>query len=102
MTNVPAQALAMLNDPFVVGQADVWSKQLLLSKNDGIERRLDAMFQSALGRSPTVEEQGRFVRFVHQVAQLHNVPAEAILSSAAVWRDVGHTIFNLQEFITIP
>ena len=91
----------MLNDPFVIGQADVWSKQLLLSKNDGIERRLDAMFQSALALTHSGGT-GPLSCFVHQVAQLHNVPAEAILSSAAVWRDVGHTIFNLQEFITIP
>jgi hypothetical protein len=28
VTNVPAQALAMLNDPFVIGQAEVWGNRL--------------------------------------------------------------------------
>jgi hypothetical protein len=33
---------------------------------------------------------------------LHQVPQGEILSSRAVWRDVAHTLFNVQEFITIP
>ena len=28
VTNVPAQALALLNDPFVLQQADVWAGRL--------------------------------------------------------------------------
>ena len=41
-TNTPAQALAMLNDPFVHGQADVWAKRLLERKGDTVEARIDA------------------------------------------------------------
>ena len=44
----------------------------------------------------------RFARFVSQVADLNGVPADGVLSSPAVWRDVGHAMFNLSEFITIP
>ena len=32
ISNVPAQALILLNDPFVVGQADVWAKRTLADK----------------------------------------------------------------------
>jgi len=102
ITDVPAQALAMLNDPFVLDQADVWSKRLIQSKNDSIGDRVDAMFRQALSRDARPEERERFGRFVSQVAGLHQVPAEGILGSAIVWRDVAHTLFNLREFISVP
>jgi hypothetical protein len=102
VTDVPAQALAMLNDPLVIAQADVWSQQLLKTKNDSVAQRIGTMFLGALGREPTAAERERFTRFAMQVADLHQVPHSAILSSRAVWRDVAHTLFNVQEFITIP
>ena len=102
VTNVPAQRWALLNDPFVHGQADVWSKRLIERKGDTVEMRIDVMFRTALGRDPRPAERERFVRFVSQIADLHGVSADGVLSSAAVWRDVGHAMFNLQEFVTIP
>ncbi len=102
VTNTPAQALALLNDPFVISQADVWSKRLIERKDNTVEARIDAIFRTALGRAPRKEERERLARFVAQVAILNNVPAEGVMDSAAVWRDVGHAMFNLQEFITIP
>ena len=102
VTNTPAQALALLNDPFVLGQADVWAKHLIERKGDTVETRIDAMFRMALGREPRKAEQERFARFAAQVATSYHVPADGVLSSTAVWRDVGQAMFNLQEFITIP
>jgi hypothetical protein len=102
VTNVPAQALAMLNDPFVLQQAGVWSKALIARKSDTIGRRLDAMFRAALGRNPRLEEHERFTRFVVQLAALHNTAPETVLGSEMVWGEVAHTMFNLQEFIFIP
>jgi hypothetical protein len=102
VTNTPTQALAMLNDPFVHNQADVWAKRMIERKGDTVEKRIDAMFRTALGREPRKAEQERFARFVSQVATANNVAADGILTSAAVWRDVGHAMFNLQEFISIP
>jgi hypothetical protein len=102
ITNTPAQALALLNDPFVVQQADLWAKRLIERKSDTVETRLSAMLQTALGREPRVAERERFARFVTQVAALHKVRDDGVLGSPAVWRDVAHVMFNLQEFITIP
>jgi hypothetical protein len=102
VTNTPAQALALLNDPFVVQQADVWAKRLTERKGDTVETRVIAMLQTALGRTPRETERERFGRFVTQVAALHKVRDDGVLASPAVWRDVAHVMFNLQEFITIP
>ena len=48
VTDVPAQALAMLNDPFVLDQAEVWSRRLIQNKNESVADRIDAMFRQAL------------------------------------------------------
>jgi hypothetical protein len=102
VTNTPAQALALLNDPFVLQQADGWAKRLVERKGDTVEARIDAMFRAALGREPRKEERERFVKFVSQVVTANNVRENGVLASAAVWCEVAHVMFNLQEFVTIP
>jgi Protein of unknown function (DUF1553) len=102
VTNVPAQALALLNDPFVLQQADVWSERLVQRPDKSPAERINALFQTALGRPPTAEEQSRFEQVALQLAELQQVPADAVLSSRAVWKDLAHAIYNLQEFVYIP
>ncbi|MEZ5299891.1 MAG: DUF1553 domain-containing protein [Verrucomicrobiales bacterium] len=56
-TNVPAQSLALLNDPFVIGEASRWAKAVLADPSLPDEAaRLAAMFQRALGRPATGDE----------------------------------------------
>jgi hypothetical protein len=102
VTNVPAQALALLNDPFVLQQADVWAERLVQRSDKRIAERIDAMFERALGRPPTDDERERFERAALQLGELQAVPAAEILASRPVWKDLAHAIFNLQEFVFIP
>ena len=60
------------------------------------------MFQAALGRPPTAAERSRFEVAAGQLAELHGVPPADILKSEIVWRELAHTLFNLQEFVFIP
>jgi hypothetical protein len=101
VTNVPAQALALLNDPFVLQQADLWADRQIARQNDTVPARIDAMFQTALSRPATAEELARFEQFTQQLAALHQVPAEGVLTSKPVWRDASHAMFNLQEFVYV-
>jgi uncharacterized protein DUF1553 len=107
VTNVPAQALALLNDPFVIEQADVWAGHLIERPDRTPGERIDAMFRTALGRLLATEERGRFEQAARRFAELHGtggggtVEAE-IVNSRAVWKDVAHAIFNLAEFVYIP
>jgi hypothetical protein len=101
-TNVPAQALALLNDPFVVQQAGFWADRLVSRPAPSVSARLEEMFQAALGRGPTGAERQRFAQAVADFAALHGVAADGILQSREVWKDVAHTLFNLQEFLYIP
>ena len=50
VSNVPAQALILLNDPFVLEQAARWARQFeSLSTGD----RIKAMYRTAFARSPS-------------------------------------------------
>ncbi len=102
VTNVPAQALALLNDPMVLEQADVWSRQLIAQADETVAMRIDAMFERALGRPPSTDERQRFEGVVQRLGELHQVSAAELLKSQPVWKDVAHTLFNVSEFIYIP
>jgi hypothetical protein len=100
VTNVPAQALALLNDAFVTAQAEQWAGQLTHSGST-IEQKVTEMFRSALGRDPTSPELERFRGLALEVASLHATPRSGLLTSRAVWKDVAHAIFNLKEFVYV-
>ncbi len=102
LTNVPAQALALLNDPFVMQQAEVWAEALIQQSNDSIESRLDAMLRQGLSRKPSSDERQRFAHAIIQFADLEQVSHNDVMTSRAIWKDAAHAIFNLQEFIFIP
>jgi mono/diheme cytochrome c family protein len=100
-TNVPPQALALLNDPFVVGQAGAWADRLIGQKAPTAEARIDSMFRSALGRLPDDAERARFVSLASETASLRHVEPGKLLDSRDVWKDVAHAIFNLKEFVYV-
>jgi hypothetical protein len=102
VTNVPAQALALLNDPFVLQQAETWVAKLVARPDMTVGPRIDAMFQTALGRLPGVAERSHFERAVARLAELHQVPEGELLKNVPVWKDLAHAVFNLKEFIYIP
>jgi hypothetical protein len=101
VTNVPAQALALLNDPFVLDQARAWGEALVQRSRDSVTSRLDAVFQAALGRAPTAAETDLWLALVHDLAGEHHVPPEHMLDSVPLWADVAHTVFNTKEFLYI-
>ena len=101
LSNVPPQALALLNDPFVLDQAGVWAAKLIEQESPTAEARIDIMFRTALGRLPSAAERERFAGLTRELASLHKVEAAKLLSSSAVWKDVAHAIFNLKELIYV-
>jgi len=102
VTNVPAQALALLNDPFVLQQAELWGKALVARNDSTPQQRIEAMFQAALGRPPAGSEQAQCLQTVRELAGLHQIDPAAVLQSEAVWKDLAHAMFNVSEFIYIP
>jgi hypothetical protein len=97
VTNVPPQALAMLNDPFVLEQARVWARALTAQRDDAVDARVGRMFLAGLGRPATEAELGAWRGLVGELGERHG--AADLLGSEAVWADVAHTLFTLKEFL---
>ncbi len=89
VSNVPAQSLILLNDPFVAGQADVWAKAILAKPGTTAER-IDGMYRNAFARSPTTAERAACAEFVKGQEK-----------DAKAWADLGHMLFNVKEFIYV-
>ena len=110
VTNVPAQALALLNDPFVARQAEVWAQRLIDSQHRSREERLSNMFQLAFGREPAPRELARWRKAIDDIAGLYqDVPEKSpsssgtggVMQSLPVWRDIAHAMFNAKEFLYV-
>lgn len=89
-TNVPAQNLALLNDPFVRHQADLWAKRLIQQEPQS-QRRIELLYQQALQRGATPDERTRLLEFLGST----NSPAEEL----AAWTEAALVIFNTKEFL---
>jgi hypothetical protein len=106
-TNSPAQALALLNDPFVAGQAEFWAKRLIGQPHRDPQERLTLMFRRAFGRNPQDAELARWTALAHDLARVHYgdltpLPSSGdIMNSLDVWKDLAHTMFNAKEFIYV-
>ena len=101
VTTTPAQSLTLLNDPFVAGQADYWSSQLILRSDPTIESRLQHMFLKALGRSASSEELSRWSEAARDFASDEKIPEQDVLSNQAVWQTMAHAMFNTKEFLYV-
>ena len=58
VSNVPAQALTLMNDPMVVGQARLWARRVMRN-GQSARVRLDQLYETAFGRRPTDQEAAR-------------------------------------------
>lgn len=97
VSNVPAQALIMMNDPFVIQQARLWGEHIAANpKLTTDQERIRWMYESALGRPPAQAELQAAEQFLQ--AQRTTNPAA---QPAETWGELGHVIFNLKEFIYV-
>ena len=91
-SNVPAQALILMNDPFVVEQSRLWAKRILrLSEAD----RIRTAYETVFGRLPSDNELTGAADFMQSQAKTHG---EAQPGEKA-WADFCHVLFNVKEFI---
>ena len=99
ITNTPAQALTLLNDPLVKQQAEFWAARLVAGTESQPQPRIDEMFRTALGRSPNADESARWTAAAEDLARLHGIAVKDLMNSAAVWTDLAHALFNTKEFL---
>ena len=100
-SNVPAQALMLMNNEFVHQQSSVWAARLLKEVPAGGEDILKTAFRQAFSRNPTQEELSSFQEFSRFVAADRKLPEENALQNAEVLAEVCHVLLNQKEFLFI-
>lgn len=101
VTNVPAQALTLMNDPFVITEAEECAKRVVAQNATTMDERTEELFRLVLGRHPTEPEKKRFRGLGAELASLHGVARDKAVNSLEVWKDLAHAAYNLKEFIYI-
>ncbi|OWK40227.1 PSD1 and planctomycete cytochrome C domain-containing protein [Fimbriiglobus ruber] len=92
-TNAPAQALILLNDPFVAEMARLWGRLLVKSPHASPEERVRSMFVVAFGRMPSETELKRWTSAVRDLA------SSDLMKDENAWTQLSHTMFNAKEFL---
>ena len=95
ISNVPAQALILMNDPFVVEQANLWAARLLADGTLTTDQRLDRLYQLAFARHPSAAEAREARSF------LASVEADPSETERSAWNNLCHVMFNVKEFVFI-
>ncbi len=115
-SNIPQQALVLLNDPTYVEAARVFGARILHEGGDSTTDRIQWAFRVALARNATDREvdvlstvfendlkrftvDGEAARLFLSIGESSS-PAEGNLAEAAAWSSVARVILNLHETIT--
>jgi hypothetical protein len=85
VSTVPTQALALLNNEFVLRQAKLFADRVREAAGDDPARQVDLAYRIALSRPPTAEESGLAAEFLKKRALA----------------DLAHVLVNLNEFVYV-
>ena len=115
-SNIPQQALVLLNDPTYVEAARVFAARILTESSGDASQRITWAVQQALQRKPSADELKTLsALFAQQLADYQKDPAAAAellktgaapvspnlnSSELAAWAHVARVILNLHETIT--
>ena len=99
VSNVPAQALILLNDPFVLEEAKRWAGKVLDKKKWAAEERVIEMYRTAYARRPTDAELADAIAFLKQQGGQYGLNDEQSFVDLRTWTDLAHVLMNVKEFI---
>jgi hypothetical protein len=97
VSNVPAQALTLMNNPFVVQQAACWAECTLARPGLLPEQRIADLYETAYGRPPSGSEVAAARAFLAEQAQSYGRGQDRL-----AWSDLCHVLLNTKEFIFVP
>lgn len=100
VSNVPAQALILMNDPFVVQQAKTWARRAIAEVPEP-EDRIRKLYEAAFSRPPTDQELADAMAFVGQQGAELKLDAEQLKVDERVWGDLCHVLMNVKEFVFV-
>ena len=102
ISNVPAQALILMNDSLVIEQSKRWAERTLANSSQTPEQRIESMYLTAFARRPTDREKleawSFLVSYPGSPAEAKSDPNKA---PREAWTDLCHVLFNVKEFIYV-
>ena len=106
VSNVPAQALTLMNDPVIVQQARLWAERVAQAPGRTDRQCLDELFASAFGRPPTADEVVACLGFLGSKTPgdsdaASHAPKTAVKRDLTAWADLCHVLINMKEFIFV-
>jgi hypothetical protein len=96
VSNVPAQALTLMNNPLVLEQSRAWASHARSAALPDDRERVVFLYESALGREPSETEVGQSLAFLREQRAAYGDSDEL-----AAWTDLCHVLLNLKEFVFI-
>lgn len=101
VSNVPAQALMLLNGPFVIEQARVWANRELAEKSAAPRDRVTRLYREAFARPATETEITDALAFLDAQGEALGIAADARANDPRLWADLCHVLFNVKEFVFV-
>jgi hypothetical protein len=96
-SNVPAQALTLMNSPLVVEESRRWAQRMLAAGTVDDKSRIVALYQTAFARDPSSQELAAAEFFLREQAASYQAEA----GDARPWADLCHVLLNVKEFVFI-
>jgi hypothetical protein len=97
VSNVPAQALTMMNGPFVVAEARRWAERALAEPAASAAERVERLYLAAFGRVPAPTESADALAFLAEQARRYGAESD----DPRPWADLCHVLLNVKEFIFV-
>lgn len=98
VSTVSPQALALMNNQFVLEQAGFLAERVAREAGTDARARVDRLFQLALNRKPNVKEAAWAAEFLQAQSRGYAERSAALPDSFAL-RDLCHAVINLNEFL---
>ena len=99
ITNVPAQSLTMLNDPFVALQSQLWANELVTMHDLDTAERIQYIYRKALSRDASAEDVADGLEYLESEARRRMLEPAVVPTDAELWAAYCHVVINLKEFL---
>jgi hypothetical protein len=100
VTNVPAQSLFLMNDPFIAEESGKMAAKLLAKESLSKEEKVVEAYLTTFSRPPSAEEISKglvFLKETQLIAANNSEKMEA--TELMVWKEYCHALFNMKSFI---
>jgi hypothetical protein len=98
VTTVPTQALYLMNNPFVLRQAEHMAQRVMGQEGLDQSARIDLAYRLSLGRQPTETEKAKVSRFLNDYRKSLEVVDKKVSPQLMAWTSFCQTLFAAGEF----